>query len=184
MVRPGRERLSGVIEVDETYLGGSESGGKRGRGTENKALVVIAVECEGKRLGRVRTRIITDASWESPGVFVRENISKSSTVITDGWPACSKLEAEGYCHEIYTQSGAVQAEETLSHVHLVVSLLKRWLLGTRQGAVRPKHLQGYLEEYIFIFNRKNSVQRGLLFYRLLENAMLTEPLAYKELVED
>jgi transposase-like protein len=129
-------------------------------------------------------RVITDAFRESLGVFVRENIAKGSTIITDGWPAYSKLEAEGSCHELYTQSEAVQAEETLPHVHLVVSLLKRWLLGTHQGAVRPKHLQGYLEEYTFRFNRKNSVQRGLLFYRLLENAMLTEPLTYKELVED
>jgi hypothetical protein len=94
------------------------------------------------------------------------------------------MEAEGYCHEIYTPSEATQAEETLPHVHLAVSLVKRRLLGTRQGAVRPKQLQGNLEEYTFRFNRKNSVPRGLLFYRLLENVMLTKPLTYKKLVED
>jgi hypothetical protein len=128
-------------------------------------------------------RVIRDAAREFPGVFIRENISKGSKIITDGWPAYSKLEAEGYCHEIYTQSEATQAEETLARVHLVVSLLKRRLLGTRRGAVQPKHLQGYPEEYTFRFNRKNSVQRGLLFYRLLENAMLIEPLTYKKPVE-
>jgi transposase-like protein len=117
------------------------------------------------------------------GVFIRENISKDSKIITDGWTACSGLEAEGYRHEIYNQNEATQAGETLPHVHLVVSLLKRRLSGTRQGAVQPKHLQGYLEEYTFRFNRKNSVQRGLLFYRLLENAMLIEPLTYRKLVE-
>jgi transposase-like protein len=124
-----------------------------------------------------------DASWESLGVFIGENISKGSTIITDGWPAYAKLEAEGYRHEIYNQNEATQAEETLPPVHLVVSLLKRWLLGTHHGAVQPKHLQGYLEGYTFRFNRKNSVQRGLLFYRLLENAMLIEPLTYRKLVE-
>jgi transposase-like protein len=133
MVRPGRERLSGVIEVDETYLGGSEREGKRGRGTGNKALVVIEVECEGKRLGRVRMRVIMDASGESLRVFIGENISKGSTIITDGWLAYSKLEAGGYHHEIYTQNEAIQAEETLHHVQLVVSLLKRWLLGRTKG---------------------------------------------------
>jgi hypothetical protein len=93
------------------------------------------------------------------------------------------LEAEGYYHELYNQNEAAQAEETLPQARLVVSLLKRWLLGTHQGAVQPQHLQGYLEEYTFRFKRKNSAQRGLLFYRLLENAMLIEPLTYRKLVE-
>jgi transposase-like protein len=128
-------------------------------------------------------RVITNASRESVGVFIRKNISKGSTIITAGWPAYSKLEAGGYRHEIYTQSEATPAEKTLPHARLVVSLLKRWLLGTHQGAVQPKHLQEYLEEYTFRFNRKNSAQRGLLFYRLLENAMLIEPLTYRKLVE-
>jgi transposase-like protein len=127
--------------------------------------------------------VITNASWESLGVFIGENISKGSTILTDGWPAYAKLEAEGYRHEFYNQNEATQGEETLPQVYLVVSLLKRWLLGIRQGAVQPKHLQGYLEEYTFRFNRKNSAQRGLLFYRLLGNAILIEPLTYRKLVE-
>ena len=183
MVRPGREELSGTIEVDETYIGGAESGGKRGRGTGNKALVAIAVELDGKRLGRVRMRMIEEASAETLKTFIGENISKGSKIITDGWSGYSKLEADGYEHEIYKRNDATRTEETLPHVHLVVSLVKRWLLGTHQGAVQPKHLQGYLEEYTFRFNRKNAAKRGLLFYRLLENAMQVEPLTYKKLVQ-
>ena len=183
MVRPGREQLSGTIEVDETYIGGTESGGKRGRGTENKALVVIAVELDGKRLGRVRMRVIKEATGETLGAFISENIAKGSKIITDGWSGYSKLDTEGYGHEIYTRGDTKQTGETLPHVHLVVSLVKRWLLGTHQGAVQPKHLQGYLEEYTFRFNRKNAAKRGLLFYRLLENAMRVEPLTYRKLVQ-
>jgi transposase-like protein len=183
MARSGREPLSGTIEVDETYIGGAESGGKRGRGTENKALVVIAVELDGKRLGRVRMRAIEEASGETLKAFIGENTSKGSKIITDGWPGHSKVDAEGYDHEMYTRSGTKQTEETLLHVHLVVSLVKRWLLGARQEAAQAKHLQGYLEEYTFRFNRKNAAKRGFLFYRLLEIAMQVEPLAYRKLAQ-
>jgi transposase-like protein len=183
MVQSGREPLSGTIEVDEIYIGGTEHGGKCGRGTGNKALVVIAVELDGKRLGWVRMLVIEEAIGETLKAFIRENISKGSKIIADRWLGYSKLDMEGYDHEIYSHSGTKQTEEALPHVHLVVSLVKRRLLGTHQGAVRPKHLQGYLEEYTFRFNRKNAARRGLLFYRLLENAMQVEPLTYKKLLQ-
>jgi transposase-like protein len=117
---------------------------------------VTAVELDGKRLGRVKMRVIEDASGETLGAFIRENIAEGSKIITDGWSGYSKLNTEGYVHEIYTRSDTKQTEETLPRVHLVVSLVKCRLSDARQGAVQPKHLQGYLEEYIFRFNHKNA----------------------------
>jgi hypothetical protein len=128
-------------------------------------------------------RVIEEAAGETLKAFISENISKGGKIIRDGWSGYSKSDTEGYDHEIYTRSGTKQAEETLPHVHLVVSLVKHWLLGTHQGAVQPKHLQGYLEEHTFRFKGKNAAKRGLLFYRLLENAMRVEPLTYRKLVQ-
>jgi transposase-like protein/Zn ribbon nucleic-acid-binding protein len=190
MVNPNRAKLSGDVEVDETYIGGEESGGKRGRGTENKVLVAIAVELatktkgkKGRRaMGRARIQVIPDASKKSLHGFIKDNISSKSTVITDGWSGYSSLE-ENECTHIISKKHEVDADENLMpHVHLLVSLLKRWLLGTHQGAVQEKHIQAYLDEYVFRFNRRNSAKRGLLFYRLLETTMQVPPTTYKELV--
>ena len=182
MVVPNRSKLSGTVEVDESYIGG-ESMGKRGRGAGNKVLVAIAVELDGKKLGRVRISIIKDASKESLHSFMKENIEADSKLITDDWSGYSGIEDEGYSREIYSQSKAVSDDELLPHVHLIISLLKRWLLGTHQGAVEKKHLQAYLDEYVFRFNRRTSSKRGLLFYRLLENAMVVPPTTYRNLVD-
>jgi len=182
MVFANRTKISGTVEVDETLMGG-ETAGKRGRGAENKVLVAIAVELDGKKLGRVRISIIEDASKESLHGFIKENIETGSKLITDGWSGYSGIEDEGYEREVYTQSKADKDEELLPHVHLIISLLKRWLLGTHQGAVEKKHLQAYLDEYVFRFNRRTSSKRGLLFYRLLENAMVVPPTTYRNLVE-
>jgi len=182
MVVPNRSKLSGTVEVDESYIGG-ETTGKRGRGAGNKVLVAIAVELDGKKLGRVRISIIKDASKESLHSFIKENIEADSKLITDDWSGYSGIEDEGYSREIYSQSKAVSDDELLPHVHLITSLLKRWLLGTHQGAVEKKHLQAYLDEYVFRFNRRTSSKRGLLFYRLLENAMVVPPTTYRNLVD-
>jgi len=182
MVVPTRSKLSGTVEVDETFIGG-ESAGKRGRGAGNKTLVAVAVELDGKRLGRVRLSIIKDASKQSLHGFIKENIEAGSKLVTDDWTGYFGIEDEGYSREIYNQSKAESEDELLPHVHLIVSLLKRWLLGTHQGAVEKKHLQSYLNEYVFRFNRRTSSKRGLLFYRLLENAMVVSPTTYRNLVE-
>ena len=147
MVFPDRTNLNGNIEVDEAYFGGSYGDGKRGRGSENKVLVAIAVEViEKRKPGRVRLSIIPDASGQSLKTFVEDNVEKGSTVITDGWPSYSFLTTNGYQHIKANQNEIVGEERLLLHVHMIVSLLKRWLLGTHQGAVSKKHLQAYLDE--------------------------------------
>ena len=184
MVDPKRTKLSGRVEVDETYIGGEESSGAHGRGTENKMLVVIGVELlEGKnQLGRARMKVVLDASKGSLQGFIGENVESGSTIITDGWPSYASLPKNGYQHIIDKPFDPEKKDELLPHVHMIVSLLKRWLLGTHQGAVQPMHLQAYLDEYVFRFNRRKSKKRGLLFYRLLENAMNTAPTTNNELM--
>jgi transposase-like protein len=183
MIFPNRTKLSGIVEVDETYIGSEENDGKRGRGTENKVLVVLAVELVDKGgLGRIRMNIIPDASGESLKTFIIDNVEKGCGVITDGWSGYSFLEKEGYVHTVAAQKKAIDPDKTLPHVHTVFSLLKRWLLGTHQGAVSEKHTQSYLDEYVFRFNRRKAADRGLLFYRLLECAMQIQPVTYKGIV--
>jgi transposase-like protein len=192
MIRPGRDMLSGIVEVDETYIGGNESGnGKQGRGAETKTLVVVATECIGKQIGRVRFRCIESAEAENLIPFIKENVAQGSTIITDGWSGYKPLplkkegQPEGYLHDVKTISGSgSQAHELLPHVHMVDSLLKRWLMGTHQGKVSPKHLPYYLDEFAFRFNRKLSTFRGKLFYRLIQQAVQTDPVTYTDIIEE
>jgi transposase-like protein len=185
MVNPNRTKLGGMVEADECYIGGEEHEGKRGRGaTGNKSLVVIGVELlEGKnQLGRVRMKVISDASGNSLGGFIKENVEPGSTVITDGWKGFSPVGKSGYTHVIPKKFEFADPNNILPHVHMIVSLLKRWLLGTHQGAVQKMHLQAYLDEYVFRFNRRKSANRGLLFYRLLGCAMHAPPTTQDELL--
>jgi len=191
MVRPGRAKLSGVVEVDETYIGGEEHGESTGRGTGNKVLVAIAVELKDsvnptkkglKPLGRVRLSVIADASADSLLPFIRDNVENGSEVITDGWAGFLPLSNEGYKHTVHIQNKKHSDEKSLPHVHLIISLLKRWLLGTHQGAASDKHMQAYLDEYTFRFNRRTSLKRGLLFYRLIECAVNCAPCTYDDIV--
>jgi len=180
MVRPGREQLCGSVEVDEAFLGGTAKG-KRGRGAENKVLVAVAVEEVNDRVGRVRFRCIKDASEANLIPFVSDNVKPGSEVITDGWKAYGALSTKGYTHRSTTKRQATESgEELLPHVHLVVSLLKRWLRGTHQDAVTPKHLPAYLNEFAFRFNRRLSTYRGKLFYRLMQQAVSTRPPSVKD----
>lgn len=184
MVRSGREKLSGEVEVDETYIGGEETGtGKQGRGADEKSLVVVATECIGKRIGRVRFKIIPDASSESLLSFIEENIEHGSTVVTDGWSGYAPVsENKEYKHipKVISGSGK-QAHELLPHVHMVDALVKRWINGTHQGKISPKYLKYYLDEFAFRFNRKLSTHRGKLFYRLMQQAAITHPMSYEEI---
>jgi transposase-like protein len=183
MVRPGRDRLTGRIEVDETFVGGLEEG-VRGRQTETKALVVIAAQEDGAGMGRIRMRRIADASAESLESFLYENIEPGSIIHTDGWPGYGGVAAKSYVHQVTVLTGKRQsASELLPLVHLVASLLKRWLLGTHQGAVSREHLDYYLDEFTFRFNRRNSKSRGKLFYRLVQQAVAVEPVPYKAMVK-
>ena len=184
MVFPNSSKLQGAVEVDETYIGSEEKEGKRGRGTENKILVAVAVELDDEeKLGRVRMNVIPDASGDSLKIFVTNHIEKGSTVTTDVWGGYTFLASEGYQHTAIPKKHADSEDKSLPHVHMIISLLKRWLLGTHQGAVGEKHLQLYLDEYVFRFNRRKAAARGLLFYRLLECAMNVQPITYDELVK-
>lgn len=182
MVRPGRNRLSGWVEVDETYVGGWEEGMK-GRRRGEKSLVVIAAQVVGKGIGRIRMRAIPDASAGSLHSFIESTIEPGSTVHTDGWQGYKGIDQKGYAHEISLIRGRPrEASKLLPHVHRVASLLQRWLLGTHQGAVEPQHLPYYLDEFTFRFNRRTSKSRGKLFYRLMQQAVATEPTTYAAMV--
>ena len=183
MVRPGRDRLTGRIEMDETYLGG-EKAGPGGRGSEGKALVVIAAQENGKGIGRIRLARIPDASAQSLRGFIREAIAPGSGLHTDAWQGYAGLEALGYAHEVTVirGRGKAAATELLPRVHLVASLLKRWLLGTHQGSYGMQHLDYYLDEFTFRFNRRTSRSRGKLFFRLLQQAVVHQPSPYKNMV--
>ena len=184
MVRSGREPLRGRIEVDETYVGGTETGGKRGRGADKKEIVVIAVEIkEPKGFGRVRMQRIPDVSGASLVPFVSNVVEPGSEVHTDGWGGYNELAKRGYKHNrtVLSDSGD-PAHVAMPGVHRISSLLKRWLLGTHHGAVSGKHLDYYLDEYTFRFNRRTSRSRGMLFYRLVEQAVATAPVPYKVLI--
>jgi transposase-like protein len=153
-VRPDRERLEGSVEVDETYLGGAEEG-VHGRETENKAIVAVAAEEDGRGIGRIRLRRIADVSADSLHPFVEQSVTPGAVVHTDGWPAYNGIEAKGYTHKVTVLSQRDEAaHQLMPRVHRVASLLKRWLLGTHQGAVSGKHLDYYLDEYTFRFNRR------------------------------
>tara|TARA_R110002072_G_scaffold287900_1_gene453854 strand:+ start:2786 stop:3760 length:975 start_codon:yes stop_codon:yes gene_type:complete len=182
MVRSEREKLSGVVEIDETLVGGVKHGGKRGRGT-SKAVVVIAVELkEPKGFGRIRMRHIPDASGDSLVPFVSESVNVGSVVQTDGWRGYNQLQKNGYLHQpINLSSESDPAHVSMPGVHRVASLLKRWILGTHQGSASTEHLQSYLEEFTFRFNRRKSLSRGLVFRRLLEQVVVTEPVIRSEI---
>lgn len=182
MVRPGRGKLRGVVEVDESYIGGVKPG-KRGRGAHGKALVGVAVELDGPRgLGRARLQVLKNFEAVNVLQFVRDNVEEGATVVTDGAKAYESLEAFGYTHRgINVKQSGQKAHELLPGVHRVASLVKRWLLGTHQGAVEPAHLQSYLNEFCFRFNRRRSRQRGMLFFRLLELAVETNAVTYEQI---
>jgi transposase-like protein len=182
MTRPGRDRLSGRIEVDESYLGGLEEG-LRGRRIERKTLIVIAAQEDGKGIGRIRIKRIPDASSRSLHSFIRESIEDGSTIHTDGWEGYSGLDKIGYHHEITPlRNKSKSASELLPRAHRVISLMKRWLMGTHQGAISHEHLGYYLDEFVFRFNRRKSHYRGKLFYRLIQQAVQIEPTTYHSIV--
>jgi transposase-like protein len=187
LVRPGRDRLSGTVEVDETYIGGLESGLAGGRAPGKKVLVGIAVEVrEPRGFGRCRMQPVADASAASLHPFVKDNVEPGARVITDGWQGYYGLDKIGYIHDRRSQRAArasgENSGELLPAVHRVASLAKRWLLGTHQGAADDPHLPSYLNEFVFRFNRRRSRSRGMVFYRVLELAVAHAPVRYEQLI--
>ena len=183
MVRPGRDMLSGHVEVDETYIGGAEEG-VRGRKTVTKSIVIIAIEVHSpKGFGRIRLRQIPDVTGPTLIGFIKDVVSAVAIVSTDGWSGYNGLSALGYQHKRRVQSGSDDpAHVVLPGPHRIASLLKRWLIGTHQGAVRDEHLDYYLDEYTFRFNRRSAKARGLLFHRLVEQAVQIKPTTYRGIV--
>lgn len=182
MVCPGRDRLTGHVEVDETFIGGQKSG-PRGRGAENKVLVAIAAEEDGIAIGRIRMSRIADGSSESLGAFIQTSVEPGATIHTDAWRGYSKIASLGYSHDVTNMNDEhVLGHEAMPRVHLVASLLKRWRMGTYQGSISPQHLDYYLDEFTFRFNRRTSKSRGKLFYRLLQQAVSTEVTTFPTIV--
>ena len=191
MVRPDRERLKGVVEVDETYLSISDRGApmpedqrKRRKNRTHQELVVIAVELlQPRGFGRIRLRRIDNDSAEQVVPFVQENIEPAAKVPTDGSAAYRELQGLGYAHQRTVMLGSdVPAHVSMAGVHRVAALIKRWILGTHHGSVQPAHLDAYLDEFVFRFNRRTSASRGMLFYRLLQQAVITDPVTYEDVV--
>jgi len=182
MVRPGRDLLAGRVEVDETYLGGLEEG-VLGRQREKKALIVVAAQEDGKGIGRIRLRQIPDASADSLRSFLVNTIQPGTVIHTDGWRGYSGATSQGFVHEVTKLKKYMEpASALLPRVHRVISLLKRWLMGTHQGAVSHKHLDYYLDEFTFRFNRRRSKSRGKLFFRLAQQAVAIDPVPYDLIV--
>lgn len=189
MVRPDRERLKGLVEVDETYL--AISGRQRpispvGRkSSTRKVLVVMAVEIlEHKGFGRIRLRRILNDSDECVVPFVQKSVQLGARVRTDGSAAYRSLKELGYAHERTVMLGSdTPAHVSMAGVHRVASLIKRWILGTHHGSVQPEHLDAYLDEFVFRFNRRTSNSRGMLFYRLLQQAVVTKPVTYRDITQ-
>jgi len=180
MVRPGRERLQGTVEVDEAYWGDEEAGIK-GRHVEERSLIVVAAEEDGASIGRIRLRCLPDLSRASLHGFIRAAVEPGSTVRTDGLNAYREL--DGYIHDRQVQRRQTPGEHLLPRVHRVISLLKRWLLGTHQGAVGQEYLDDYLNEFVFRFNRRTSASRGKLFYRLAQQAVQIDPVPFAILIK-
>jgi transposase-like protein len=187
MVRPDRQPLAERVEADETLVGGARPG-RPGRGAAGKTVVAGAVEAAAgkgrkRRLGRLRLQAVPDASAESLEGFLAANVAPPAAVTTDGWQSYAGLGEAGYDHRaINLTTGWGDAVLRLPAIHLVFGLAKRWLLGTHHGAVSTKHLQAYLDEYVFRFNRRTATSIGHRFARLVEQAVLTPATSYRAIV--
>ena len=179
MIRAAREPLVGPVEIAHAFIGGEELRGFGGQ-TFKKARILIGVEVRGPSrdgVGRVHIAHVRDFSAATLIPLVTEGVRTGTKVISDVWEGYAGLSGYGYVHEVRSSEGGM-----LAHVPQVISLLKRWLLRTHQGAVRPKQLQHYLDEFAFRFNRRKSRHVGEIFYRMLEAATSTEACAYWRLV--
>jgi hypothetical protein len=175
MVRPGREQLSGEVEVDETLIGGFAP---CDQGRQEKNIVIIAAEIRGQGIGRIRLAKLPDETGTHIVNFVKANVAKGVLIVSDGEWAYGWLKDEGYRHQRIPRA----TSKELPRVHRIASLVKRWLLGTFQGRTSDKHLQRYLDEFAFRFNRRSSALRGQLFYRLMQQCAGRSPTPYAAMV--
>ena len=186
MVTSNRTKLNGEVEFDTFYLGGKTRGYKKGA-YENKLTLAVAVEVRGRGCGRMRLMVLKDLLTETQVNAVEELIETKSLIITDGFAGFSHLKEKGFRHKAYPpskrQDDNPESDSQLPRVHRVISLIKRWHLATLQGRMSKKHSEAYLEEFVFRFNRRTSLSRGLLFLRILQNAILLQPTTYETLVK-
>ncbi len=189
MVRPGREQLKGLVEVDETYLAITDRRNpispKGRKSSTSKVLVAMAVEVlSPKGFGRIRLRRIANDSAACVIPFIQEVVEPSAQVRTDGSAAYLSLKKLGFDHQRTVMLGSdIPAHVSMAGVHRVAALVQRWILGTHHGSVQPEHLDAYLDEFVFRFNRRTSGSRGMLFYRLLQQAVVTAPVTYHDVVK-
>jgi len=183
MDRSFGDPLEGVVELDETYVGGYAPGGRRGRSTESKSVVVGAAECRGEHIGRIRLRLIPTVTAAELTAFALTSIAAGSTLCTDGYRGYCALGGRDYSHRPVIVGRSGNASRLLPRIHRIFGLLDRWLLGTLHGAISTKHLQRYLDEFVFRFNRRTSANRLLLFDRLLSGALRRPPTSYRQIVD-
>lgn len=183
MIRPGREPLEGEVEVDETFVGGRGKGkGSGARHVGKKSMVMIAVEVRGQGIGRIRLQPIPDGSKEHLFDFVRQVVAPGAKVRTDGLPVYINLVKLGYTHQPHiTPEARHEKSKGLPRAHRVAALLKRWLLGIHHGSFSKHQLPYYLDEFAFRFNRRRSPDRGMLFYRLVQQSVMIEPITIREI---
>jgi transposase-like protein len=184
MVRNERDKLSGEVEVDESYLALTNRKspispvGRQSNTT--KVLVAIAVEINRRGFGRIRIQQIERGDYEHLLPFIIETVAQGATIHSDGSAAYRRLDESGYEHRRTVHLGSeIPAHKSMPGVHRVAALLQRWILGTHHGAIQSEQLDYYLDEFVFRFNRRNSRSRGLLFYRLLQQAVETGPVTYR-----
>jgi len=179
-IRKDREKLSGKVEVDEFYIGGQKPG-KRGRGAGGKCIVVAAVERQGRKIGRIRLKVVDDCSADSLNAFINQNIEAGSYVVTDGWKGYNPMDPDRYDHHQVFLSKNKDRLRCLSGVHLIASLVKRLIIGTFQGRFDPKYLQPYLDEYVFRFNRRKSRNIGKKFMRIVEQVASSAKITCRQI---
>jgi transposase-like protein len=180
-IRQSREPLSGNVEVDEFFIGGLQPG-KRGRGANGKTIVLAAVEKQGKKFGRIRLQVVPDCSGDVLEQFITTNITPGSNVVTDGWKGYNFLSKDSYSHHKIITSKADDKSSVLFGVHRIASLVKRLILGTFQGRFGPEHLQSYMDEYVFRFNRRKSRNIGKKFMRIAQQVTCSPKVIHKQIV--
>jgi hypothetical protein len=191
MVAPNRESLSGIVEADETHIGGPAKN-KKGRGVakaENKTLIAGAVEVltyktksgvEKERAGRLRLEVLLSADQKNIKQFLNQNVALKSTIKTDGWLGYSNEALKGYVHDRTVQVQHGSSNKYAPHIHQAFGNLKAWLLGTHHG-VDPKYVQSYLDEFVFRFNRRAHPMAA--FSTLLGIVSHKEPLTLRNLIQ-
>jgi transposase-like protein len=188
MVRAGRERLQGIVEVDEAFIAITDRENplpaRRRKNSTDKILIGVAVEIlQPKGFGRIRLRRLPNDSKEHVRQFIQDSVEPGALVRTDGSGSYAKLDEIGHPHQRHVMYDSdIPAHVSMAGVHRVASLLKRWILGTYHGSIQPAHLDAYLDEFVFRFNRRASASRGMLFYRLIQQAVVTNPVTYQDVV--